>query len=134
MPTPGEIRVEGLTELQRAFKRADAKLHKELRGRLKDAADPVAVEAARLSHREIRNVVEGDPWSRMRVGVTQTTVYVAPKQRGVKGRGLGHRRRPNLAPLLMDRAMQPALDNNIADVTRAVDDLLFDVGREWERG
>jgi hypothetical protein len=75
----------------------------------------------------------GVPWSRMRVGVTQRDVYVAPRQRGQKGRDQ-RLRRPNLFDLLMGRALQPALDQNIAKVERQLERLLDAVGSSWERG
>lgn len=125
------LRVEGLRELQRAFSVADKKLAKELQSRLRDVAEPVRADAERLAVQEIRNI--GIPWSRMRVGVTRASVYVAPVERGVKGRGRGGRRRPNLADLLMTRAMSPALDANQGRVLHELEDVLDNVGRAWER-
>jgi hypothetical protein len=66
----------------------------------------------------------------MRVGVTQTSVYVAPRHRGTRD---GRRRRPNLAGLLLQRSMLPALTRNQPRVVREVDEMLAKVGRKWER-
>lgn len=33
----------------------------------------------------------------------------------------------------MDRAMQPALDQNREEVVRALDEMLGDIGNEWGR-
>lgn len=66
----------------------------------------------------------------MRVGVTRTSVYVAPKQRQTRD---ARRKRKNLANLLLGEAMLPALDRNIGEVTERVDDVLGDVGRAWGR-
>ena len=129
MPAEGAIRVRGLRDLNRAFARADRKLRLEKNDALRDAAEPVRRDAEDLAFGGITRI--GVPWSRMRVGVTMKVVYVAPRQRGHRGRRSG--RRPNLAPLLMDRAMQPALDQNRDQVVRRVDQLLVEVGREWER-
>lgn len=131
MPASETIKVEGLRELNRAFARADKKLKKELTGALRDAAQPVRLAAERLAVTEIRNVNEGDPWATMRVGVTPQVVYVAPKHKGARGRG--GKRRPNLAGLLMERAMAPALAQNREEVVHRVDGLLGSVGRDWER-
>lgn len=127
MPASDAIRVEGLRELNRAFARADRVLNAELKDGLRDAADPVRADAEALAVSGIPRI--GLPWSRMRVGVTQKLVYVAPKERGRK-RG---RRRPNLAGLLTERAMVPALEQNTAEVERRVGRVLDTVGREWER-
>lgn len=121
-----------MRELQRALQRGDRALKKDLRDRLKDAAEPVAHDAAALAVSEIRNVRSGDRWSMMRVGVTQRLVYVAPKQRGVRGRG--GKRRPNLADLMMTRAMEPALEQNRAQVEHKLEQLIDDIADDWNRG
>jgi hypothetical protein len=131
MPATSAVRVKGLRELQRAFSVADKKLAKELRSRLRDVAEPVRADAERLAVQEIRNI--GIPWSRMRVGITRSLVYVAPVERGVKSKGRASRRRPNLADLLMGRAMSPALEANEGRVLHELEDVLDDVGRAWER-
>lgn len=132
MPAEGTVRVRGLRELSRAFARAEGDLKRDLRDRLKDAAEPVREDAEELASSRIRNI--GPRWQRMRVGVTQRLVYVAPRERGVTARGSFSRRRPNLAPLLMDQAMQPALDRNRDTVIRGIEDMLDDIGRDWEHG
>lgn len=124
------VRVHGLRELSRAFQRADATLKRELRDGLRDAAEPVRRDAELLARLEIRNI--GVSWSRMRSRVTQRAVWVAPVERGVKSRAAEKRRRPNLAGLLMDDAMLPALDQNRGEVVERLDDVLAKVGRAWE--
>lgn len=126
------VSVKGLRELNRAFARADKTLKREKNDALKDAAEPVRREAEALAVSNISRI--GVPWSRMRVGVTQKVVYVAPKERGVRSRGDQRRRRPNLAGRLMDDAMQPALDHNHQKVVENLDHVLATVGRAWERG
>lgn len=128
MPASGAIVVEGISDLQRAFRLADRELAKELRGRLKEAAEPVRSSGEQLAASSIRRI--GLPWSQMRVGVTAHTVYVAPKRRGARDQ---RRKRSNLAGLLLNRAMLPALEQNHDRVVDAVDDLLLKVGRDWER-
>lgn len=124
------VRVHGFRELNRAFARADRTLRDELRRGLREAAEPVRRDAESLARLEIRNI--GVPWSRMRSRVTQRAVWVAPVERGVKSRAAERRRRPNLAGLLMDDAMQPSLDQNIGEVVDAIEDVLANVGRAWE--
>jgi hypothetical protein len=122
------IAVEGLKELTRAFRLADTTLSKELRVALRQAAEPVRADAESLAVQEIRKI--GVPWSRMRVGVTQTAVYVAPRQRGRSTPP--QRRRPNLADLLLGRSMVPALEENHAEVLARMDQMLATVGHAWE--
>ena len=125
----GTVHVEGLAQLDRAFKQADAKLHRELRGSLERAAEPVRADAERLAAAGIRRI--GLPWSQMRIGVTARSVYVAPKHRGARGRT---RKRPNLAVLLLGRAMLPALERNQAEVVARADAALAQAEHVWGRG
>lgn len=130
MPAVGNtIRVEGLRDLQRAFTLADKTLERELRDTLREVAEPVRADAERLAVAGIPTI--GLPWSRMRVGVTRTSVYVAPRQRGVRGNAT--RKRPNLAGLLLGRAMLPALEQNEPRVAAEMDKVLATVGKAWER-
>lgn len=126
------IRVDGLSELFRAFGQADKALRSDLRDAVAEAASPVRSEAQSLAASQIRNVAPGDPWSMMRIGVAGNTAYVAPLERGVKGRQR-NRRRPKFAGLLLGRAMEPALANKRAAVMARFDSLLAEVERVWER-
>ncbi|TMQ03786.1 MAG: hypothetical protein E6J91_45795 [Deltaproteobacteria bacterium] len=124
--------VRGQRELSRAFAKADRETRLEWRRTLRQLAEPVRSDAEQLALQTIRNMPKSPKWARMRTGVTQKLVYVAPRQKGTRGRGRG--RRPNLADLLMDRAMQPALDRHRGDVERAVE-LLFDgIADDFNRG
>ena len=133
MPALSEstVHVRGLRELNRAFAQADKTLKREKNHALRRVAEPVADDAELLARLRIRNI--GVEWSRMRVGVTQRAVYVAPKQRGVRSRAGQRFRRPNLAGLLMDEAMEPALDANARQVERELDGVLREMERAWEQ-
>jgi hypothetical protein len=122
----GALRVEGLRELNRAFAVADRSLKRELTEALRDVGEPVRADAERLAATSIPRV--GIAWSRMRVGITTTTVYVAPRSRRRAGT-----RRPNLAGLLLDRALTPALTANVGEVERRFGKMLDTVGKDWER-
>ena len=74
---------------------------------------------------------EGKPWSEARIGGGITIVYIAPKQRGHKSKFDRSRRRPNLADLLMERAMKPALERNRELVAQKADRALEDMQRDW---
>lgn len=128
---PAAVHIKGMRELSAAF----AKFGKEANGQLREefakVAEPIRRDAEQNAQAEIRRI--GSKWSAMRVGVTRRVVYVAPKARGV-GRGVGGRRRPNLAPLLMERAMRPALERNRFEVAEAADRALGRLGHEWGRG
>lgn len=124
------VRVQGLRELEKAFKLAGPASNRELRKALRAVGEPVKRDAEQLARANIRRI--GVPWSQMRVGVTLKEVYVAPKQRGVKSRTDRRYRRPNLFDLLMGRSLEPALERNIGLVEARVDHALATVGRQWE--
>jgi hypothetical protein len=127
MPPVAQTRVvEGLADLNRAFALADAKVRREFRNELREVAEPVRVDAESLATVAIPRI--GIPWSRMRIGVTRNTVYVAPRQRGSR---VPPRRRPNLAALLRDRAMVPAVERNEDNIVRGADQFLVDVAKVW---
>jgi hypothetical protein len=131
MPVTGStVRVQGLRDLTTAFGNLDKNTSKELRTELRTAAEPVKQDAQMLSH-TIRRI--GPSWSQMRVGVTKSTVYVAPKQRS-RNRGNPRFKRRNLATLLLDRALIPALDRNVDNTIRRVDALMQRLGRDWGKG
>lgn len=126
------IAVDGLRQLQTALAKAEDKTTgRNLRDALKDLAEPVRAAAETNARARITRI--GSPWSRMRTGVTRSAVYVAPRERGVKGRDQ-RRRRPNLAPLLLERAMEPALDSNTTRVEAGLDRLLDQVADNFNRG
>lgn len=100
----------GLAELNRALARTDRGIRRDVRKELRSVAAPVQRTAQQLLREEppvgIRNI--GLDWSKMRVGITRDTVYVAPRKRGLKK---GAKKRPNLAPLMLER-MEQALDQH----------------------
>ncbi len=95
------IQVEGLREVNRAFAKVSREVKTEMRGELATVAEPVRSAAEQNAEANIRNI--GGAWSRMRIGITTGYVYVAPKARRHGGSP-----RPNLAGLLLKRAMLPA--------------------------
>lgn len=113
MPFNG-IRVEGLAELQRALREADRAVAKDLRAELKKAGEPVRARAESRASSGIRNI--GGKWSRMKLGATGRMVYIAPAARPSGGSA-----RPNLAPLLLQRAMVPAVSEKRGEVEEALE-------------
>jgi hypothetical protein len=124
-----------MRELSAAFALAGREAQASLRIAEREAAEPVRSTAERLAVSEISGVRRGRKrWQQMRVGTTRTLVYVAPVQRGVKTTGRNQLRRPKFADLLMDRAMQPALERNEARVDRAFERLFDRVADDFNRG
>lgn len=127
------VRVEGLSELNRALRRADKDVRKGIRRELGSVAQPIAADAQALALSEIRGMQQSRSWAGMRIGLTSSLLYVAPRKRGVRGFGNRSRRRPNLAGLLMGRAMQPALNRNANKVEREFNDMLDRVADNFSR-
>src|SRR5262245_52997182 len=123
------VAVEGLRELNRAYKNVERDVRLGLRKELRQAAEPVRSGAETRAVVHIRNI--GPAWSRMRVGVTQTSVYVAPRKRGSRAAG---RKRPNLADLLMTRAMEPSLAASQEKVVHDIDQVLGRAASRFNRG
>lgn len=117
------IKVRGLRELQRDFRKMGGAVNAELKAGLREVAEVVRSDAQSRASSSIRNI--GPRWERMRTGVTTRVVYVAPL-----ARNRGGPPRANLAGLLMDRALQPALDANEGEVVARVDMVLGRLGGE----
>jgi hypothetical protein len=138
MPPERAVRIEGLAELRTAFRVAGTEMSKDLDSALKSSAEPVRTDAQSLALSGIRRI--GLPWSRMRVGITRHTVYVAPIPRGIRSRARRAARTEGrhaadlaFAGMLGERALDPALDRNVEKVEQEVKDAIRDMGRAWER-
>lgn len=125
---PGTVIVTGLPQIQRDLARSSVEVGEALRIGLREAAEPTAQLAERLSLTRIRRMSHSPEWAETRIGVTRHAVYVVPKQRGAKGRGSQLRRRPNLVGLMMGRSFEPALEAGAslaqASVTRLLGEVL----------
>jgi hypothetical protein len=126
------IALRGERELMRALAHADRETRLGVRRELRGVAEPVRSEAQALALTQIRNMPQSPKWGRMRTGVTQKLVYVAPRQKGTRGRRRGTR--PNLADLLMDRAMEPALHHNEPRVERDLERMLDRIADDFNHG
>ena len=127
--------IRGMRELSAAYAAMERDVRRELPAALRDASEPVRREAEGLAVSRIRRMPNSPRWSRMRTGVTRTLVYVAPRQRGVKSRHADDpRRRPNLGDLLMDRAMEPALEHNATEVERTIEQTLDRLAGKFNNG
>ena len=128
------VRVDGIDDLVRAFNAADRALTGDLKDALVEAAAPVRRDAQVLAPAQITRLGAGDPWARMRLGTLAggRIVYMAPVERGAKGRANQNRRRRRFKPLLL-RPMEQALVQNRGHVIRRLDGLLAEVKAVWER-
>src|SRR5580765_8464450 len=111
--------VEGLHELQTGFAQQERDVKLAFRGGLRQVAEPVQRGAEELAQGYISHI--GPRWSKMRIGITRDLVYVAPRSRG---RGNRNRARPNLANLLMNRAMEPALEQHASEIEARFGEIL----------
>lgn len=123
------VAVRGLRELNRTFRQAPRDVNRAYRNELRSVGEPVRLTAETLASSTIRRITPA--WARMRTGVTTRLVYVAPRQRGVRGRDQ-RRRRPNLGTLLMDRAMQPALEQHRGRIETDFDQMLDRLVTKWD--
>lgn len=130
MPPPTGVTVSGFTELQKTAAQSEATLRADLNANWRRIAEPVADGAEALAVENIPRI--GDKWYQMRPGITQSMVYVAPRQRG--RRGADPRKRRKFAGLLMDRAMEPALERNRTRVEHEVEEVLDRFVDKFNRG
>jgi hypothetical protein len=112
------VHLEGLRELQRAWKTYDVELAAELKTALREAAAPVAAEASRLAAANITNITPA--WAMMKTGATVRGAYIAPAAR----RRSGVDRRPNFGRLLLGEAMLPAAESRRPEVERGIELML----------
>ena len=123
------VRVNGLRELTRAFAKIDKDLSNEVRDELLDAVEPVKERAQQLALSRIRNMPQSPEWAEMRTGVSRArgVVFMVPAARS---RRRPNRRRPNVGELLLERAMDPAVDEQTDQIVRGVEHVLDRLGRE----
>lgn len=111
----GTVSITGIRELDRALGSLSKELRKELRAELRKAAEPARAKAEALASGSISHI--GSTWSRMRLGVTGQGVYLAPRARRSRGSS-----RPNLGPLLLNKAMWPAAQESEDEIARLVEE------------
>ena len=127
------VEVRGFHQLQAALAKADKQTRLGVRAGLRQVAKPVQDGAEQLARSEIRKV--GPRWSKMRVGITRDLVYVAPRQRGVKNRNpTDPRRRPKFGTLLMEKAMEPALEAHAGEIEGRFEEMLDRIADDFNHG
>lgn len=123
--------VKGYRELHIALAKADRDTRLGVRRELREVAKPVQQDAQILALARITHIPRSPQWARMRVGVTRKVTYVAPRQRGQRR---GPLKRPNLAGLLLEQAMEPALQRNETETVRRFERMLDKVATDFNRG
>lgn len=132
----GAVKVQGLRELQRAFRAADPELKTQLTEELRHAGDVVRVDARGMFEgwggAHGRSAAASHAASGWKTKVSSTggakrTVVVAQTLR--KGRAT--RRRPNWGALQMKKALLPARAANTKRVVEMLDAMLGRLGRGW---
>lgn len=114
----GAVKIEGLKELDRALRKVDRDLGKELRVALKDAA----------------GIVADDARSRASLYGSKTAAGIKPAVRA--GQGLvrqsigGQRIRPVFGSVLMRHALLPALEAKQEQVVERLDRMLGELGAD----
>jgi hypothetical protein len=106
------LRVEGLRELNRAFAQASKDVNREMRAELRAVAEPIKRVATGLAQASLSNLGSGR-WSKFRIGVTQTAVYMVPS-----ARNRTKRHRPKFGVALLEKAMIPAVKSKEGDIER----------------
>lgn len=124
--------VKGFRDVNIAFAHADETLRKAWLAGRRQLGEPVRRDVEQLAVSSIRHMSASPAWARMRIGVTRTLVYVAPRERGTRSRQPSSR--PNLSGLLMDRAMQPALDRHEYEIVANFERLLDHMADSFNRG
>ncbi len=123
---PG-VYIENLAEIERDFKKAGPLIAKAQNQGLLEGAEPIKREAEQLARDEIsgmkRSKTKPAPWSIQRVGQTIHEVYIAPHERGSKGRD-PRSRRPNFVGVMFGKSYNPALEHGRPMLTRSVENWL----------
>jgi hypothetical protein len=128
----GALVIKNFEALNKTFKQAPKELRLKLRGEYRKMADPVRMTAESLAATRIRNLAEGSPWARFRLGITQKLIYIAPRQKGSHGRGPS--RRKNMGNLLAYRALGPAIEQHEQRIEHEFEQLLDRMTRSWNSG
>ncbi len=128
MPTPAAgVIVSGYLEMQRSFTKLGPKAKKALNEGLRSSVE----EGAKLTEDYSLNKIgvhhkfpmrRSPAWAVTRIGVTQHSVYIVPKLRGVKPHD--PKNRPNLVGEMLEKSFIPAMQETIPLVERNVTDLL----------
>lgn len=135
----GTVFVSNLGEINQAINRTGLKVGVAMRKGLLEAAEPIRVDAGRLSRSRISGMrrtsgfARVPPWSIQKIGHTIHEVYVVPKEKGIKGHKTPgeEKRAAKFVELMYGRAYDPALEQNAERTRVYVDRWVGRVTREF---
>ena len=135
----GTVYVANLGEINAAINRTGLKVGVAMKKGLLEAAEPIRVDAGRLSRSRISGLRRTSgfariaPWSIQKVGQTTHEVYVVPREKGIKGHKTAgeERRAAKFVELMYSRAYDPALAANAERTRVYVDNWVGRVTREF---
>lgn len=135
----GAVAVEGFRDIQRALKHAEKDIRLGWRKELRTVAEPIRATAEALGPARIRGLGVGEAWSKMRIGITQSSVYVAPRERGYRGRQGGrsdarYKADQGFGEMMLARAMEPALYHHQEQVIHGLERMLDRACDKFNRG
>lgn len=110
------FRVNDLQIVTRGLQQVDREISRGITVELHSIGDLVARDARNLALTRIRKMSSSPTWSLMRVGQTPRLIYVVPRNKGTRRRLPTSR--PNFSPLMLDRAMRPAVRRNRSEIDR----------------
>lgn len=110
------VRINNLQIVSRALQQVEPEVGRGISVELHSIGQLVANDAQNLAATRIRRMSSSPTWALMRVGRTPSLVYVVPRNKGTRRRL--PKSRPNFSPLMLGRAMKPALARNRPEVDR----------------
>lgn len=123
------IDLEGSADLIRTLSGAPDDWQRAWRHGLKHIAEPTRAAAEHHALTDITRMAHSPEWADMKVVIGKTAALIVPVQRGTRGRG--NRKRPNLADLLQERALEPAEEENEKRFDRDAEVLLDKLVTKW---
>jgi hypothetical protein len=135
MTVSSGVTVRGLREISASMAKLGPEARKEWRAEERAIAEPVKRDIETNAPQRLTRIGR---WSKMRIGVTQNVVYVAPREHGRRGRGFrtGAQERSDqlFAGRLMGWVMEPALRQNETRIEHDVERLIDRVCDRFNQG
>lgn len=130
MPIQVSVSSSQVRFVNRALAHVSAEMENGARKEMLAIGALVEKDAETFALTRIRNMPRSPGWADMRVGANNELVYVVPSRRGVKR---GRRKRPNLAPLMLQQAMRPAKQKNEPEIVRRFEKLTASVVAQFNQ-
>ncbi len=130
MPIQVSVSSSSVRFVNRALAHVSDEMENKARAEILAIGGLVERDAETFALTRIRNMSRSPGWADMRVGANNELVYVVPSRRGVKR---GRRKRPNLAPLMLTRAMRPAKTKNETEIVKRFEKLTADVVAQFNQ-